>query len=285
MNILLTGSTGFVGSYILAKLIKSGYNLTIIKRVGSNTKRIDKFLNNIDVIENLTNIDNSKTFDCIIHAATSYEFENNGGSSILPANINLPVYLLDYAVNNNCSKFLNISTFIAKYESSPPNSYALTKKHVEEWGEYYSSNYPLSFVNVVLHQVYGVGDNPSKFIPWIVNELNSNVKSIDLTKGLQERDFIKVTDVASAVNLIVDHKNNFSYEEYEVCTGNTITIKNFVEIVKKVSNSSTNLNFGNKAYRENEIMKLKSDPSKLKGLGWTPELNLENEMKKMLKEL
>ena len=130
MNILLTGATGFVGSYILAKLIDSGHDVTIIKRVSSNTKRINEFLNNIDVIEDINNMNNSEEFDCIIHAATSYEPENYGGSSILPANINLPVYLLDYAVSNKCNKFINISTFIAKYEPSPPNRYALTKRHI-----------------------------------------------------------------------------------------------------------------------------------------------------------
>ena len=138
MNILLTGATGFVGSYILAQLIKCGHNVTIIKRLNSDTKRIDDFLNVISVIEDYKNMTTSVVFDCIIHAATSYEKNNYVGSEILPANINLPVYLLDYAVNNKCKKFINISTFIAKYKSSAPNRYALTKRHVEEWGAYYS---------------------------------------------------------------------------------------------------------------------------------------------------
>ena len=113
MNILLTGASGFVGSYILANLIESGHNLTIIKRVSSNTKRIDEFLNNIDVIEDHKKMTSSEVFDCIIHAATSYEKNNYAGSEILPANINLPVYLLDYAVSNKCNKFINISTLFS----------------------------------------------------------------------------------------------------------------------------------------------------------------------------
>jgi nucleoside-diphosphate-sugar epimerase len=283
LNILLTGATGFVGSYILAQLIKCGHNVTIIKRFNSDTKRIDDFLNIISVIEDHKKMTSSEVFDCIIHAATSYEKNNYAGSEILPANINLPVYLLDYAVNNKCKKFINISTFIAKYKSSAPNKYALTKRHIEEWGIYYSSKHSLNFVNVVLHQVYGIGDSINKFIPWLVNELKTNVKSIDLTEGMQERDFINVIDVAVAISLIVDQKTDNCYEEYEVCTGNVITIKKFVEIVKNVTNSSTTLNFGSKNYRQNEIMKLKPNPTKLLSLGWSPSLKLENGIEKMLK--
>ena len=56
-------------------------------------------------------------------------------------------------------------------------------------------------------------------------------------------------------NFIV-YVEQLEYEEYEVGTGNVITIKKFVDIVKKATNSSTNLNFGGKDYRQNEIMTL-----------------------------
>ena len=99
---------------------------------------------------------------------------------------------------------------------------------------------------------------------------------------MQERDFINVIDVAAAISLIVDQKTDNCYEEYEVCTGNVITIKKFAEIVKKATNSSTTLNFGSKNYRQNEIMKLKPNPTKLLSLGWSPSLKLENGIEKML---
>jgi len=285
MNLLLTGATGFVGSYILEQLINTGHRITIMKRAGSDTRRINRYLDNITAIEDIRSINNSEVFDCIIHAATSYESENYGGSNIIEANITLPVNLLDYAVKNNCTKFINISTFIAKYEKNPPNRYALTKRHIEEWGAYYSKNFTLSFINVVLHQVYGSGDNNSKFIPWIIDQLKSNVESVNLTEGMQERDFVHVVDVARAINLIVDHKHFNNYEEYEVCSGKTITIKEFVKKIKKITNSSTNLNFGNMAYRDNEIMTLKTDSSKLRGLGWNTSVTFDMGIRKILSEI
>jgi len=282
LNIFLTGATGFVGSHILSKLLHCGHDVTIIRRPNSDTKRIDDYIDQVCTIDNENNINSALEFDCIIHAATSYENSDYAGSDILSANINLPVYLLDYAVNNKCKKFINISTFIAKYETSPPNRYALTKRHMEEWGMYYCNHYPLNFVNVVLHQVYGTGDSITKFTPWLVNELKINVKSIELTEGNQERDFINIVDVVEAVSLIVNHNSGSGYDEYEVCTGNVITIKNFIETVKKITNSTTILNFGSMLYRENEIMTINPDPSKMHSLGWHAKLKLEHGIQMMI---
>jgi CDP-paratose synthetase len=282
LNIFLTGATGFVGSHILSKLLHCGHDVTIIRRPNSDTKRIDDYIDQVSTIDNENNINSTLEFDCIIHAATSYENSDYAGSDILSANINLPVYLLDYAVNNKCKKFINISTFIAKYETSPPNRYALTKRHMEEWGMYYCNHYPLNFVNVVLHQVYGTGDSITKFTPWLVNELKTNVKSIELTEGNQERDFINIVDVVEAVSLIVNHNSGSGYDEYEVCTGNVITIKNFIETVKKITNSTTILNFGSMPYRENEIMTINPDPSKMHSLGWHAKLKLEHGIQMMI---
>jgi|TARA_B110000238_G_C16058982_1_gene409541 nucleoside-diphosphate-sugar epimerase len=282
MNILLTGATGFVGSNILAQLIFCCHNITIVKRINSDTSRINQFKNKISIINDINDIKDSVKFDCVIHAATSYEKNEYGGSEILLANINLPVNLLDFVMRSNCKKFINLSTFIAQYQSDPPNKYALTKRHFEEWGAYYANYYSLSFINLVLHQVYGVGDSTNKFIPWLLKQIKSDVHSVDLTKGYQERDFINVKDVATAVSLIVDQDADKNYENYEICTGKVTTIRKFAETIKVLANSNTKLNFGSKDYRENEIMTLNPSSSKLKKLGWDTSMSLEHGIKQML---
>jgi nucleoside-diphosphate-sugar epimerase len=67
-----------------------------------------------------------------------------------------------------------------------------------------------------------------------------------------------------------------------VCTGNVITIKNFIETVKKITNSTTILNFGSMPYRENEIMTINPDPSKMHSLGWHAKLKLEHGIQMMI---
>ena len=51
MTILLAGSTGFLGSYLLKSFVESGYTVIGLKRTNSNTYRIDEYLNKKELIE------------------------------------------------------------------------------------------------------------------------------------------------------------------------------------------------------------------------------------------
>ena len=55
-----------------------------------------------------------------------------------------------------------------------------------------------------------------------------------------------------------------------------ISIRDFVELVKKLcNNTNTLLNFGVLPYRENEVMSTNVDTSFLKSLGWKTQYTLE----------
>ena len=79
MNILLTGATGFLGSYLLKKLLQtSDHQITILKRSTSNVFRITNEINSLEFLDadtkNLKELIDSreKGFDCIIHCATDF---------------------------------------------------------------------------------------------------------------------------------------------------------------------------------------------------------------------
>jgi nucleoside-diphosphate-sugar epimerase len=46
-TILLTGATGFLGSYLLESFISLNFNVIILKRSTSSTLRINHLLNNV----------------------------------------------------------------------------------------------------------------------------------------------------------------------------------------------------------------------------------------------
>ena len=63
----------------------------------------------------------------------------------------------------------------------------------------------------------------------------------------------------------------------------TVTIKDFVGLVKKLcNNNTTDLNFGAINYRENEVMNTNTNIDKLKSLGWFPRFSLEDGLKKTI---
>ena len=116
-TILLTGATGFLGSHLLQLLIEEGYDVIIIKRSSSDLSKIKYYEGkykayNIEKVEDLFIPFTENRIDVIIHLATDYGRDSL--YKMLYTNVMLPVALLELAVVNGVSLFLNTDTFFAK---------------------------------------------------------------------------------------------------------------------------------------------------------------------------
>jgi nucleoside-diphosphate-sugar epimerase len=100
-------------------------------------------------------------------------------------------------------------------------------------------------------------------------------EDVDLTPGEQTRDFIYIDDVTNAYETVLSTLPDESFREFDVCTGKSISLRDFVETAKTVLHSSSQLNWGALPYRENEIMISKGDAEPLKRLGWTPKYGIK----------
>jgi len=204
-------------------------------------------------------------------------FQNYGRNQsdpieIVNVNLQVPLQLLHAAIKNNAKVFINTDTILDKRI----NSYSLSKKHFSEWLRSYANN--IVAINVALEHFYGPNDNPSKFVTFLLHELLNNAQSIDLTSGMQKRDFIYVEDVVSAFRILLENTHNLptGYHHFEVGTGDSIQIKELAILLKKIThNDNTNLNFGAIPYRENECMNSTVDIEKLKTMGWKHQYSLE----------
>ena len=70
------------------------------------------------------------------------------------------------------------------------------------------------------------------------------------------------------------NKNKW-FDEYDVGSGNSVTIKEFVQTVHRLTNSKIELNFGALPYRKDEVMSSNAEVKGLLGLGWVCKYNLE----------
>jgi len=106
--------------------------------------------------------------------------------------------------------------------------------------------------------------------------------------GTQKRDFIYVSDVVSAYSKVLNHVDELGqYSEFDVGTGEKTTIKDFVmkfcEIFCSIHPECTSqLNFGAIPYRDGELMDVSVDNSHLIALGWTPQVDLDEGIRKII---
>lgn len=294
-NILLTGATGFIGSYLLDSLIQNNYNVILLKRSSSDTFRINELLDkvtfyDIDII-GLDKVFAEHKIDGVIHLATNYikVHRDDDINDLIDSNVTLPTNLVELSIKHDVGFFINTGTFFEydlysnpiseQSKKEPFNLYASTKLAFEQMLQYYKSTSSLNILTLKLAAPFGYNDN-HKLIPYLIKSALNNDEVI-LEKGEQEWDFIYVKDVVSAylkaIELCLNTKRTL-FEDILIGTGKKTSIKKIVNIINGLSGKEfIKLE---KEYPTNQIFIAYTDNSKAKNLlQWIPQYSVEKALK------
>lgn len=287
-KILITGINGFLGSH-LAIALKNNFEVLGLEYSLDNLYRIksENFKVYSTSKDSLETIFKENEIYVVIHVATIYRRQDEPLTDLLNTNVLLPIKLLELSKKFNVGMFLNTDSFFNNeaYSYSYLSDYTLSKKHSLDWIKLLSDDSSTKIVNLKIFHMFGKNDAPTKFLPFIVQKIKDNETNIDMTPGEQTRDFIYVKDVVSAYSCVLSSFDNLkNYQEFEVGTGVSTSIRDLVILIKEITNSKSNLNFGKVPYREGEIMESNSNISSLQSLGWNAEYTLKSALKDLLHE-
>lgn len=267
MSLVLTGATGFLGSHLLRALIKNSHCVTILKRSTSSLSRITDLNGRYEAIDldcqPLSDAFEAHPVDAVIHCATVYGRNGDQSEEVLAGNLMLPIRLLECAAAHGCKYFINTDSFFCKQlpqrlEQGIPlylPQYTLSKYQFREWGKLWANQGRIAFINLQMEHLYGSNDSPGKFIPWLEAQFQKNVPFIDLTDGIQLRDFLSVDTAVQAYLQVLETLPSYhGFESYEVGTGVSTSLREFVEQLKEASGAQTELRFGALPRKPEEIM-------------------------------
>lgn len=88
-----------------------------------------------------------------------------------------PCNYWQYGKKHGIRAFINSDTILDKQV----NHYSLSKRQFVDWLEHFRTD--VTCVNVALEHFYGPGDDPSKFVMWVIRQLLAGTPRIDLTPG------------------------------------------------------------------------------------------------------
>jgi nucleoside-diphosphate-sugar epimerase len=150
-KVLLTGATGFLGSYMLRLLLKKGYQVRAIRRKESPMALLQDISTEVEWVEgDVTDIDFLEEavqgIDFVYHAAAAVSFNSKDKEKMMSVNGNGTENIVNACLDNGVKKLLHVSSIAAlgrkenvtiidenaQWENSPLNSdYAISKFKAE----------------------------------------------------------------------------------------------------------------------------------------------------------
>jgi len=220
-KVLLTGSTGFIGSNLLRELYHKNQLYLIIRNSSKNNYTFKDYKNikiiYYDKFDDLNKKLKKLTIDVVIHCATHY-VRKHSFSDILQLNKSNIIFgniILENLKLMKVKKFINFSTVWEDYDSIKNNNcnlYSTYKRSFTNIINYYTKILPsIKFFNLMISDTFGESDNRYK----IINVLKKNYKKNKITKIVSKNLYINllnIKDITQAVNLLI--KKNIETGQY-----------------------------------------------------------------------
>ena len=238
-KILLTGSTGFIGSALLDNLSKKNkIYITVRKKdkILLKNKNISKIY--FDDYDKLNKKLKKIKVNTVIHCATHYVKKHNYDDlkKLNKANILFGNIILENLKVMNVKKFINFSTVWTNYNGIKGNFFNLYSVYKENFNnivKFYSKFLKnIKFYNLNISDTFGKSDKRKK----IINILKINYKKNLLTKIISKNlylNLLNIIDIINAVNLIMNGK--VRPESYILKNNRNFSISKLVDSINSFS--------------------------------------------------
>lgn len=142
--------------------------------------------------------------------------------------------------------------------------YSLTKTAGSRIIYLLANNERFQAITVRPCMLFGEFQEKTKFMPYVIDSLKSN-NDLFLTGCEQKRDIIYINLFCSLLLKLIESEKYTPGEIYNISSGISIKFKDIVNFIKtNIPKSRSNIFFGAKDYRINEIMDLKISNNKIK---------------------
>ena len=307
MKILVTGGFGYLGGRIADYFSKKGDEVTILARripdyLKKFSARYKVIIGDITKPETLKGC--CKSQEIVIHTASINEIAcaKDSREAILVNGYGTR-NILEEAVNSKIALFIYLSTFhiYGKVNTSvinedilpnPTHNYGISHRLGEMYCSSFKERHNLNTVIFRISNGYGapIHKNVNRWtlaINAFCRQAYENKKIVLETPGNQQRDFIGISDILQALQLVISKKDSLKHLVYNIGGENSLTIK---EVAKIVAEAYEEL------YREKiEVVarfsdeptekRIKFDIRRLKKLGYSPKADMKKEIKEIFKIL
>lgn len=269
MVVLITGSTGFIGRHLVRFLLDRGYTVHAVRRATSayefhDTARPDLLHEHSydGTYQSILSILSETKPDSVVHLATHYVADHKPEEIdlLVDANIRFGIQLLEAASMTDTNHFVWAGTNWQKQSEdgdySPLNLYTATKEAFEKCIEFYTHARRLSADIVYLYETYAADDHRKKLLHVLMHAAMTG-EEINMTPGYQRINLVHVDDVCRAIATLMEaHESSdmISLARYTISSSDTLTIRELVTDIERVTGRRIRARWGAAPYRQNTVL-------------------------------
>lgn len=249
-RILITGASGFVGANLARRVVRDGYDVSLLLRAGHQRWRLDEIAGHfrpceVDLLdrEGVRAVVRSVRPDWVFHLAAYGAYSSQQEMErMVRTNVLGCASLVDACAEAGVEAFINAGSS-SEYgikdhapderEVLQPNShYAITKAAATHYCAQAARGGSLNAATVRLYSVFGPYEDPNRLIPTLIaHGLNGQLPP--LVSPRVARDFVYIDDAVDAI-LTIASSVFPAGSIYNVCTGVQTDIGEVVRIAKQL---------------------------------------------------
>ena len=311
MNILVTGSAGFIGYHLTQKLLELNHtvygidsinNYYDVKIKNNRTKELKKFKNFFFLKVDLKNKAKIEKYfkkikiNLIINLAAQagVRYSITSPQKYFDNNILSFFNLIEFARKYNIKNIVSASSSSVYGENTKiPFSekdrvdnltqfYAATKRSNEIIGEVYSKIYKMNFTFLRLFTVYGPWGRPDMAMVKFVTNIIKKKKIDVFNKGNHHRDFTYIDDIVDGIVKACFKKKKHNYRIYNLGSGKKIVLTKLINIIQSKLGLKAKINL--KKMQKGDVKKTLSDLTRSKKeLNYNPRVKIEEGIDRYIK--
>ena len=295
-RILVTGSSGTIGTRLCEKLLEENY---AIIGVDLKPNRWNDRINKLTIIGDLRDKETFKNLpkdvDLAVHLAANARVYNLVvDPSLARDNFEILFNTLEFCRRNDIKRFIfassrevygNSNQIVHSeneaYVRNCESPYAASKIGGEALVHAYQQCYGINFIIIRFSNVYGMYDDSDRVIPLFIKLAKENR---DLVVYGKEKllDFTYIDDAISGVLKCIENFDQVKNDVFNIASGKAISIVELAQLIRKYMHSKSKIVI--KESRTGEVMKFIADISKAKEkLGYEPKTTIDEGIKKSIK--
>jgi len=297
-KVLVTGGAGFIGSHLVDRLLKDGFEVHVIDDLSTgklnnvahhqgkeNFQFIKGDIRDFELIKETV-----KDIDAVFHEAALVSVPRSIENPAYTNEVNVTgtLNLLKACSDSNVKRFIHASSSSVYGETEvlpqredrnpqPISPYAVSKMAAESYAKVFYEVYSLETVCLRYFNVYGPRQAYGPYSGVIIIFINQLLKDQPPTifgDGEQTRDFTNVQDTVEGSMLAIKRKSAVG-QVFNIATGVATTINQLAEVLQEIM-GKTDFEAVHKGPRPGDIRHSYADISKAKRiLGYEPKISLK----------